>query len=269
MNESKLPVDHKRLALTERDRRLIDLISRFRLVSRDQAMALAPFGSLTRANTRLAALTRGRLLSRKTLPVYPGKGGAQALYFLGHEGAALLGGELTDFFGQIRQIRRWDSRQAMHVVAANQVLVDFIIALQQTTDAALLGFRTEPELRQVFRDKRLVPDGWIAWTERGRRFNCFVEVDLHSEGLAEWRKKVLAYLEYAESGSHGELFGFGAFRVLVVAKSKTRLQSIQRIAQQVGRLFLFAEIGNVDAQNILGQTWLPATGEQLIALSEA
>src|SRR5207244_3591664 len=71
------------IGLTERDRRIADLVYRYRLLSRDQLMKLAPFGSLTRANTRLAALVQAGLLSRKVVPVYPGKGGAQALYFLG------------------------------------------------------------------------------------------------------------------------------------------------------------------------------------------
>src|SRR5437762_2966220 len=59
------PSSDDRLVLTERDRRLLDQVGRFRLVSRDQAMALAPFGSLTRANTRLARLVQARLLARK------------------------------------------------------------------------------------------------------------------------------------------------------------------------------------------------------------
>jgi hypothetical protein len=71
--------------LTERDHRLVALVARFRLLSRDQLMALAPFGSLTRANTRLAALVRMRALARKNVPVYPGHGSAQALYHLGRK----------------------------------------------------------------------------------------------------------------------------------------------------------------------------------------
>src|SRR4051794_15736401 len=119
-----------RLAITERDRRLLELVSRFRLLTRDQVMVLAPFGSLTRANTRLAACLRAKLLSRKLMPTYVGNGSAQALYFLGVGSSDVLDGNAASVRQQIRQVSRWDLRQIEHVLAANQVLVDFTAALQ-------------------------------------------------------------------------------------------------------------------------------------------
>ena len=113
-----------------------------------------------------------------------------------------------------------------------------------------------------------MPDGWIAWTGEGKRFNCFTETDLHSEGLTVWRSKILAYLEYAESGQHQELFGFRAFRVLVLAKSRVRLENLRRIAVPAGQLFRFADLGTVDADNIMGKIWLPASGLTPLALTE-
>jgi Replication-relaxation len=118
-----------RIALTERGRHLIGLVSSFRFLSRDQLMALAPFRSLTRANTTLASLVRVGLLSRKVLPVYPGKGSAQALYYLGTQS-----GNATDALShapraQVRQIARWDLRQVEHVLAANQSQLPFAATL--------------------------------------------------------------------------------------------------------------------------------------------
>jgi hypothetical protein len=258
-----------RIALTERDRHLIGLVSRFRLLSRDQVMALAPFRSLTRANTRLASLVRAGLLSRKVLPVYPGNGSAQALYYLGTQSGNVLDGLAHAPRNQVRQIARWDLRQIEHVLAANQVLVDFLNATQAVAPAVPTSFRSDPELRQIFADSALVPDGWFAWTEAGRRFNCFVEVDLHHEGLREWRSKVLRYLEYAESGLHQERFGFNAFRVCVVAKTAKRLASLRQVSEAAGRLFLFCEAGGVDAQRFFGAGWLGARGTARIRLHEA
>src|SRR5207253_9649107 len=100
-----------------------------------------------------------------------------------------------------------------------------------TTYARLISFRTEPELRQMFSDRTLVPDGWIEFEHTSRRFNCFVEVDLHHEGLYEWRTKVLRYLEYAESNLHEERFGFRSFLVLVLAKSNERLRHLRQIGE--------------------------------------
>jgi hypothetical protein len=257
-----------RIALTERDQRLVGLVSRFRLLSRDQLMALAPFRSLTRANTRLASLVRAGLLSRKVLPVYPGKGSAQALYYLGRQSGNALDSASHAPRTQVRQIARWDLRQVEHVLAANQVLVDFLTAVQTVVPAVPTSFRSDPELRQIFADSALVPDGWFAWTEGGKRFNCFVEVDLHHEGLREWRSKVLRYLEYAESGLHHERFGFNAFRVCVVAKTAKRLASLRQIAEAAGRLFLFGEARAVTAQQFFNAVWLAARGTAQVRLVE-
>jgi hypothetical protein len=257
-----------RIALTERDRYVIGLLSRFRLLSRNQVMALGPFRSLTRANTRLASLVQAGLLSRKVLPVYPGKGSAQSLYYLGTQSANVLDAPSHAPRNQVRQIARWDLRQIEHVLAANQVLVDFLDAMQTTAPGVPASFRSDPELRQIFADSALVPDGWFAWTEGGRRFNCFVEVDLHHEGLREWRSKVLRYLEYAESGLHQERFGFNAFRVCVVAKTSKRLASLRQVAEAAGRLFLFCAAGDVDAQRFFGAAWLAARGTSQVRLVE-
>ena len=260
---------NSKLALTKRDQRLLELLYRFRLLSRDQIMAVAGFGSLTRVNTRLAALVHARVLSRKVLPVYPGKGSAQALYFLGPASRTFVEADPEVVCRLIRQISRWDLRQVEHVIAANQVLVDASSALGRTPGACLISFRTEPELRQMFSDRALVPDGWIAFENDGKRFNCFVEIDLHHEGLAEWRTKVLRYLEYAQSGMHQERFGFRSFRVLVLAKTKARLCNLRQIGEAAGRLFLFGEIGTVNAQTILSPVWLPAVGNASLRLTEA
>jgi hypothetical protein len=258
-----------RVILTERDARILQLVSRFRLMKRDQIMALAPFESLTRANTRLAALVHARLLSRKLLPIYPGNGSAQALYFLGRASGSVLSIDPKCLSQQLRQASRWDLRQVAHVLAANQGLTDALGAAAKSNGVAVHGFRTEPELRQMFSDRRLVPDGWFAWTESGKRFNCFFEIDLHHEGLREWRAKVLRYVEYAESGMHQERFGFRAFRVCVLAKSALRLDNLRRVTELAGGLFLFGQMGAVDAANFFSPIWLGARGTARVSLFEA
>jgi len=261
--------ERPRIALTERDRRLTGFISRFRLLNRDQVMAVAPFGSLTRANTRLAALVAAGILSRKLLPVYPGRGGEQALYYLGKAASGLVNQESALVKRQARQVARWDLRQIGHVLAANQVVVDFLGGLDGLACASAPDFRTEPELRQTFHDQNLVPDGWLAWTHEGKRFNAFVEADLSTEGLGTWRRKVLNYLQYAEGDWHGESFGFRSFRVLVLATSRQRLTNLRQIGEQAGRLFLFAETHKVNRENFFHPIWLPAGGASPISLVEA
>ena len=258
-----------KILLNDRDRRILSFIARFRLLSRDQLMMLAPFNSLTRANTRLAALVRLHLLTRKSLPVYPGNGSAQSLYYLGRKAAQCIPVDGQAFAAQVRQISRWESRQIDHVLAANGVIVTFIKALKCEDNFNLQAFYSEPELRQVFLNRDFVPDGWLAWVAAGRRFNCFLEVDLHHEGLNKWRKKADAYLRYVDSDMHEQCFGFRAFRVLVLAKSTARLQNLRRTVSHCQKMFLFADLNRINTANILGRSWLPGENIDPISLIEA
>lgn len=260
MKVSESPRAVGRLALTERDRRLLGYLARFRLLSRNQVMALAGFASITRANTRLASLVASQLIARKALPYYPGHGSAQALYLLLEAASSFLDRPVLS--EEARRIRRWDFRQATHTLIANEVLIDLFLATERSAE-----FRTEPELRQVFASRNLVPDGWLAWRAEGKRFNCFIEVDLHTEGLGVWRDKVMAYLQYAESGLHLELFGFRFFRVAVLAQSKKRLENLRSIGRTAGRLFVFAEQGLINRSTVLGSSWRSSSGE-LLSLSD-
>jgi hypothetical protein len=149
------------------------------------------------------------------------------------------------------------------------VLVEFMSALGSASDAHLQAFRTEPELRQVFLETNLVPDGWIAWNTAAKHFNCFIEVDLHHEGLTFWREKVLKYVAYAQSSLHQELFGYRFFRVLVVAKSHARIARLRQVSAHAGRMFVFAELVEVRAQTIFSSIWLTSTGEDRTALGDA
>src|SRR6266487_1550579 len=57
--------DKKRgLVVQPRDRKLLEELAVMRVVDREQAKIVAGFGSTTRANTRLLALTRAGLLRR-------------------------------------------------------------------------------------------------------------------------------------------------------------------------------------------------------------
>lgn len=259
--------DAKPLQITARDRRLTEFLYRFRLLTRDQIMAVAPFHSLTRVNTRLAALTRADVLSRKHLPIYPGHGSAQNLYYIGRRATDVVPIEAASVLQQVRQVSRWDLRQVEHVRAANGVLVGLYKAFSGAHSD--LRFETEPELRHKFQGRTFVPDGWIAWTAEGRRFNCFLEIDLHHEGLTDWREKVFAYQTYADSGEHQERFGFRGFRVLGLAQTARRLTGLKLVAVSAGRLFLFSELGIPSDAMASDAVWLRAAGADRIRLVEA
>lgn len=257
------------VVLTPRDRRVLEHVWRFRLLNRDQLMLLAPFRSVTRANTRLAGLAKAKLLSRKFLPVHPGHGSAQALYAVGSATARALGKDPVEGLRQSRQASRWDAIHTAHLQTANQILVEFLAYSNRSSDPKVLGFQTEAELRRQFIDHRLVPDGWIAWAREGKRYNAFIEVDLHHEGLREWRKKIVDYLAYVESGFHSELFHFQACRILVLTRSRKRLDHIRRLAEIAGRMFLFATIDDLRPSSVFGPVWLTPSGQTRTTLEHS
>ena len=258
-----------RLTLTERDLQVAQYVFRFGCLARDQVRTLCGFGSITRVNCKCADLVRAGILRRKQLPYYPGHGDAQTIYCPGRASAALLEADADAVTSLARQVARWHARQIEHVRAANQVLVDFVSALATRSGASLTRFCTELELRRMFVNRGLVPDGWISWQDGGKRFNACIEVDLHHERLTLWRDKICAYLRYLDSGEHASLFGFRSCRVLVLARTEARLRNIRALAGAAGRLFLFAELTVLNPTTVFAPIWQLADGSARIALPEA
>ena len=76
------------IVLQARDRQLLQELAVMRVVDREQAKIVAGFGSTTRANVRLLALTRAGLLRRFFLGAGAGR---KALYAMSAKGAQLVG----------------------------------------------------------------------------------------------------------------------------------------------------------------------------------
>jgi len=79
------------LVLQDRDRRLLRELTIMQVIDREQAQMVAGFHSITRANTRLLALTRAGLLKRFYLATV--NGGKKAVYSLTKKGSELAGTE--------------------------------------------------------------------------------------------------------------------------------------------------------------------------------
>jgi protein involved in plasmid replication-relaxation len=261
-------VPNQLLVISERKRRLAEVTWQLGLVSRDQGMVAVDIHSIPRMNAETAPMVKADILRRKEVPVCPGHGGAQSLYYSGRASAAVLAVSARELARRIRQVASWGVGEVERVRAENQVLIDIYAAIQQTSGSQLIGYRSELQLRQLFLDRGLVPDGWIAW-RAGKRFNCYLEIDLGSEGLPIWRAKIDKYLQFARSGQHQELFGFTAFRVLVLAKSERRLANLRQMASAAGRMFLLATLSEVNPSSIFSPVWQTADGSSRIALQDA
>jgi hypothetical protein len=254
------------MVIQDRDRHLLRELAVMRVVDREQAKTVAGFGSTTRVNARLLGLTRAGLLRRFFLGTTPG--GRKALYSLSAKGAALVG-------VPERGLRR---RKDEALVA------NYFIEHQLTVNQAYCAVRYGANLPSgvTFRrwlgfyspltpGLRLIPDGYCELQTSSSVFSAFLEVDLGNETLTVWKGKVQNYLHYALSGNYDKQFGQGRFRVLVVAQSERRLQSIRKVvAGSTEKIFWFSSIESIEREGFFGAAWLRPKGDErqfLITLS--
>jgi len=250
----------KGLVVQERDRKLFEELAVMRVVDREAAKIVAGFGSTTRANTRLLALTRAGLLRRFFL------GGRKSLYALSEKGALLAEVPLrgprrkadetlvADFFIE-------------HQLAVNEVYCSLkfgAISAQGVTFRRWLAFH-EPITKNI----RLIPDGYVELVTPREPLAAFLEVDLGHERGPVWKEKPKNYLQLARSGEVERQFHVNRFRVLVLANSERRMHSLRKTVGAITpKLFWFATLGAVRDQGFFAPVWYRPTGDTPTQLIE-
>jgi hypothetical protein len=241
------------LVVQARDRNLMEELAIMRVVDREQAKTVAGFGSTTRANTRLLALTRAGLLRRFFL------GNRKSLYALSEKGALLA--EVP-----LRGPRR---RQDEILVA------DFFIEHQLAINSiyCALKFGRTPGAGATFRrwlafhepitpNLRLIPDGFVELRTPQETLAAFLEVDLGHERGPVWKEKTENYLQLALSGDFERHFGQPRFRVLVLASSERRMHSLRKTVGAITqKIFWFATLEAIHAQGFVAPVWYRPTGD--------
>jgi hypothetical protein len=227
-----------------------------RIVDRELAKILAGFGSTTRANARLLALTRAGLLKRFFLG---SGGGRKALYALSAKGAMLADVPLHGPRRRQGEMLVADTF-IQHQLSINQVhcAVEFgAIPSSQVRFHRWLSFH-EPLVAGL----SLIPDGYVEFSIPSGIIPSFIEVDLGHEGLSIWKEKARHYLQLALSGEYSRQFGQPHFRVLVLATSERRLQSIRAAVGAVTqKIFWFTTLDPVIGGKLFTSVWLRPTGE--------
>jgi hypothetical protein len=248
------------IVIQERDRTLLKGLATFHVVDREQAKIVAGFGSTTRANTRLLALTKAGLLRRFFL----GATGSsrKAVYALSMKGAALVGVALrgprrprneslvADFF-------------VLHQLAINNVHCELKRPLPDVSLTRWLSFH-EPLAQNL----RLIPDGYCELKTPTGTIAAFLEVDLGHERLVVWAGKIKRYIQFALSGEYERNFGQHQFRVLVIANSERRLLSIRKLVRAATqKIFWFATLESVHHKGIFAPIWLRPESDEEQSLS--
>jgi len=241
--------DH--LILQERDRHLLGEIAVMRVISRDQAMVVGPFGSVTRANARLLALTKTGLLRRLPLMLAT----RALLYTLTAKGADLIATE------QQYPKLKTGGLFLEHQQQINSVFL--AVKYKSIPDASIRFGCWRTFISELSAAARVIPDGYFELNTTTDVLAMFLEVDLGTEGLKDWKKKVEGYIHFAASGEFAASFNRTRFRVLVVADSETRLNAIRRTcAAYTDKIFWFATLDAIKGDGFWSTTWSRATGDE-------
>lgn len=250
------------IVFQERDRHLLAELGLMRIIDRETARIVAPFGSVTRANTRLLSLVQAGLLRRFFIGTKAG--GKKALYALSPSGARLVGA------ASMGPRRGRDEVVVADFFVAHQLLINEIFCEFKYG----VGLPTEVQFRRwlafaspLDEAVPLVPDGYVECGRFGRSLAAFLEADLGHERHAVWLAKVRNYLKYAASGCFEERFGTKRFLVLVVTDSPGRMESLRSAtAKLTEKIFRFTTIEAIRRERVWAPIWRKPQGGEAVSL---
>jgi hypothetical protein len=237
-----------------RDLTLLRELAHMRVADAKQLALAAEFHSTTRINTRLLALYRAGLLRR----FFIGSGGGRkALYAISPKGAQLIHAPnrgprrrtdetlVADFF-------------VLHQLAVNEVYCTVKFDRVPISNVQFLQWLSF--YGPLAQGLSLIPDGYVEWKTPSGIIASFIEVDLGTEALSVWKDKAKHYRELSLSGEFERQFKQSRFRVLVLANSERRMQTIRAaVATVTDKMFGFATLGTARGEQFFGPVWLRPT----------
>ena len=204
---------------------MLALVERHTVLTTDQLLVLE-FGSLTRAQHRLAELWRLDVLWRFRHPLVSG-GSRPWHYTVGYTGARLLAAQRAarpprpGVFQQGLE-RIAESPKLRHLLGTNQFFVDLAAYARRagwpdpnvSDGNGLDTWRSEAEITKFY-ENRVRPDGYGCWAEDGCRLGFYLEYDTGTEplwvladkldtyaGNTGWRR---SYTDHTAAKLHGML----------------------------------------------------------------
>jgi len=244
------------VAITARDRVLLESLLLFRIVDRQQASQIAELPSVGFANKRLLKLVRAGLLKRCFMPTQ--NRGVGAFYALTGKAIQLIGAEA-------RPLRRKNDALlttdlfVVHQLAINSVLLQAKQAPAVAGAAArLLTFRSV-----LSKSVPLLPDAYFELNAPSGLYPMFLEVDLGNESLKVLERKAEQYILLATSGEYQRIFKQLRFRVLIVTSSDRRLEGIRKIiSKHTNKIFWFSTLNAINSDGVFAPIWLRPEGQE-------
>ncbi len=259
-----MPGNNKRpMILQKRDLEFFKILgATARLVDREQAMKFAGFTSKTRAKERLLKLTANGFLRRYFLGTL--KGGSKALYTLSQRGAQVAEVENHPVIRNKETLLVGDPF-VNHQLAINDVHIAARFSIPRDCKFIRFAAFQKPLAKNI----ALIPDGYFEIATPAQVPPAFIEVDLGTESLKVWSKKVSLYVHLAISGTFERLFQHEQFRVLVVTLSDRRLRTIQKvISKQTQKIFWLTSLEQIKRDGFWSAVWQRPGGDQKLSLIE-
>jgi hypothetical protein len=257
MMHSKTGNKRRGLVLQARDRKLLQELALTRVIDREQAKIIAGFGSTTRANARLLALSRAGLLRRFFLGATAGA--RKSLYALSRKGA-----ELAEVQYRGPRLRN-DEVLVANSFVQHQLALNQIYCALKTTGAPIPGPMFERWMtfyEPLTTHLRLIPDGYSELKTPSGVFAFFLELDLGHEGMKVWKEKVRNYLHLAISGDFERRFAQNRFHVLVIVNSERRLTWIRKaVRASTEKIFWFTTIETFHTKGLFAPIWFRPKGD--------
>lgn len=245
-------IDALESRLSDRDRQILDLVHRFRLLSGfhiHSVMFESHQARLTRRVLgRLVMLGALETLDRRIGGVRAGSTGL--VYRLAPDGRRLVERWHGDSAGRVQRSSEPGARFVGHTLAVADIFVR-LHAATRSQPFELIQFATEPACWRAFSSplgepRSLKPDAHMTCEAGNWEYRWFVEVDLATEGVSTLRRKFQAYVDYWQSGvEQAEAKVFPRVLWLTVGEQRVgRLrQVIDELPTAARELFQVAELG--------------------------
>lgn len=247
----------KVVVLQPRDRRLLAELAVMRVIDREQAKTIAGFNSTTRANTRLLVLTQTGYLKRSFVGTI--SSGRKAVYRLSTKGIAVVSAESDS--PNTTGKSSYSELFLEHQMQVNQVYL--WIKHKPIPLANCRLHRWISFTRFLSKASPIIPDGYFELQHGSVIKPLFLEVDMGTEALRIWQKKIDGYLRFAVSGEFNKLFGLAQFKVLVIAHSERRAESIRKVAAKfTDKIFRFTSFQTIKSEGFWSAIWRKPAGDQ-------
>lgn len=245
------------LVLQPRDRKLLEELLVMRVIDREQAKTVAGFGSTTRANTRLLALTNTGYLRRSFVGTI--SSGRKAVYRLSVKGAAIVGTEKEG--PRTAGKNSYSELFLEHQMQVNQVYIS--VKHKPIPPANCRFHRWISFNRWLSKASPIIPDGYFELRHESVIKALFLEVDMGTESLRIWQKKIEGYLKFAVAGEFEKLFGPAQFRVIIIAPSERRTEGIRKVAAKfTDKIFRFTSFEIIKSEGFWSAIWRKPAGDQ-------